>query len=90
MTVSKLTLPYDVDTVRADFPILQQPHHDGVPLVFIDSAASSQKPNLVIDGMANYYRTTHANVHRGVYQLSEKATETLVANSQVLLNPVIT
>jgi len=71
----KPTLPYDVDTVRADFPVLQQKHHDDVPLVFLDNAASSQKPNLVIDGMTDYYRHAHANVHRGIYQLSEKATE---------------
>ena len=73
--MSKPTLPYDVEKIRADFPILQQPHHDNVPLVFLDNAASSQKPNLVIDGMYNYYRTSHANVHRGIYQLSEQATQ---------------
>jgi cysteine desulfurase / selenocysteine lyase len=73
--MSKPTLPYDVEKLRADFPILQQPHHDNVPLVFLDNAASSQKPNLVIDGMYNYYRTSHANVHRGIYQLSEQATQ---------------
>ena len=73
--MSKPTLPYDVEKIRADFPILQQPHHDNVPLIFLDNAASSQKPNLVIDGMYNYYRTSHANVHRGIYQLSEQATQ---------------
>ncbi|MDQ7024497.1 MAG: cysteine desulfurase [Anaerolineae bacterium] len=73
--MNKPTLPYDVEAIRADFPILQQAHHDDVPLVFLDNAASSQKPNLVIDGMTNYYRTSHANVHRGIYQLSEQATQ---------------
>lgn len=73
--MTKPILPYDVAKIRADFPILQQLHHDNVPLVFLDNAASSQKPNLVIDGMYNYYRMSHANVHRGIYQLSERATE---------------
>jgi cysteine desulfurase/selenocysteine lyase len=73
--MTKPALPYDIAKIRADFPILQQAHHDNVPLVFLDNAASSQKPNLVIDGMYDYYRTSHANVHRGIYQLSERATE---------------
>ncbi|MGH2592763.1 MAG: cysteine desulfurase [Anaerolineae bacterium] len=63
----------DVRAVRADFPILDREVH-GKPLAFLDSAASSQKPSLVIDAMSDYYRTTHANVHRGVYALSEEAT----------------
>ena len=57
-----------------DFPILERRVH-GKPLVFLDSAASSQKPTCVIDAMDDYYRTTHANVHRGVHTLSEEATE---------------
>ena len=61
--------------VRADFPILSQPPSPGRPaLAFLDTAASSQKPRAVIDAMATYYETTHANIHRGVYQLSEHAT----------------
>ncbi len=63
----------DVERIRADFPILHQTVH-GKPLVFLDSAASSQKPIPVIEMMNEYYRTTHANVHRGIYQLSEQAT----------------
>jgi cysteine desulfurase/selenocysteine lyase len=66
--------PYDVEKVRADFPILQEYHHDGVPLIYLDNAASSQKPNTVIDAMADYYRRYNANVHRGVHKLSEDAT----------------
>ncbi|PJF44090.1 MAG: cysteine desulfurase [Phototrophicales bacterium] len=65
---------YDVARIRQDFPILSQPHPSGKPLVFLDSAASSQKPSVVIDAMTNYYRTQHANVHRGIYALSEAAT----------------
>lgn len=64
----------DVEAVRADFPILQQEHRPGVPLVFLDSAASSQKPAQVIDALNDYYRRYHANVHRGIHKLSEAAT----------------
>src|SRR5215211_18195 len=61
--------------IRADFPILNQPlAPDQLPLVFLDSAASSQKPAAVIDALADYYRRANANIHRGVYQLSELAT----------------
>jgi cysteine desulfurase/selenocysteine lyase len=63
----------DVEKVRADFPILQRTVH-GKPLVYLDSAASSQKPIAVLEAMDRYYRTTHANVHRGVHTLSEAAT----------------
>ncbi|MCY4008233.1 MAG: cysteine desulfurase [Anaerolineaceae bacterium] len=64
----------DLAEIRADFPILAEEHHDGVPLVFLDSAASSQKPQAVIGAIADYYRHTHANVHRGIHKLSEAAT----------------
>lgn len=64
----------DVAKIRADFPILQVEAHPGVPLVFLDSAASSQKPLPVIQAMDDYYRQTHANVHRGIHALSEAAT----------------
>lgn len=67
-------LPYDVDAIRADFPILAQSHHEGTPLVYLDNAASSQKPRQVIEAMDAYYRETHANVHRGIHKLSEAAT----------------
>jgi cysteine desulfurase/selenocysteine lyase len=63
----------DVVRIRADFPILSQTVH-GKPLVFLDSAASSQKPRAVLDAMDIYFETTHANVHRGVYAFSEQAT----------------
>lgn len=58
---------------KHDFPILQQKIH-GKPVVFLDSAASSQKPQCVIDALVQYYQTDHANIHRGVYELSERAT----------------
>jgi cysteine desulfurase/selenocysteine lyase len=59
--------------IRKDFPILSQLVH-GKPLVYLDSTASSQKPRLVIDAMTTYYQTYNANVHRGVYEISEAAT----------------
>ncbi len=66
----------DVERIRADFPILHQ-QINGYPLAYLDSTASSQKPALVIDAMTDYYQRYNANVHRGVYQLSEQATEAM-------------
>lgn len=63
----------DVAAVKKEFPILDRVVN-GRRLVFLDSAASSQKPRAVIDAMTHYYETTHANVHRGVYSLAEEAT----------------
>src|SRR5260370_9293214 len=60
------------EDIRNDFPILTRKVH-GKPLVYLDSAASSQKPRAVIDTMNVYYETYHANVHRGVYEISEEA-----------------
>jgi cysteine desulfurase/selenocysteine lyase len=65
---------FDVERVRRDFPILQQQSH-GRPLVFLDSAASAQKPRQVIDAMSEFYRRDYANIHRGVYELSQRATD---------------
>jgi cysteine desulfurase/selenocysteine lyase len=67
-------LTFDVARIRQDFPALQETIH-GKPFVFLDSAASSQKPVQVLDAMDSVYRTTYANVHRGVYCNSEHATE---------------
>lgn len=63
----------NVDTIRQDFPILQQ-QVNGKPLVYLDSAASSQKPLAVLQAMDECYRSYYANVHRGIYQLSERAS----------------
>ena len=68
MAVSAL----DVQAIRKDFPIFDA--HAERPFVFLDTAASSQKPRAVIDAMTTYYETTHANVHRGVYAIAEEAT----------------
>jgi cysteine desulfurase/selenocysteine lyase len=64
----------DVQRVRADFPILQR-HVHGRPLAYLDNAATTQKPAAVLEAIEGYYRTTNANVHRGVHELSERATE---------------
>jgi cysteine desulfurase/selenocysteine lyase len=64
----------DWERVRTDFPILRRTLH-GKPLVFLDSTATSQKPQVVLDAMQHYYETTNANIHRGVYELSEVATQ---------------
>jgi cysteine desulfurase/selenocysteine lyase len=64
----------DLTAIRNDFPILHQEVH-GQPLVYLDNAASSQKPNLVIDAISDYYRQDNANVHRGVHRLSQRATD---------------
>ena len=64
----------DVNKIRADFPILQEEAYHGVPLVYLDSAASSQKPLPVIEVMNHYYRHINANLHRGIHRLSEEAT----------------
>jgi len=63
----------DVDAIRADFPILSR-HIQGKPLVYLDNAATSQKPETVITAVDNYYREYNANIHRGVHTLSEEAT----------------
>ncbi|MBE0695412.1 MAG: aminotransferase class V-fold PLP-dependent enzyme, partial [Anaerolineaceae bacterium] len=64
----------DITKVRSDFPILEREVHPGVPLVYLDSTASSQKPLAVLEAMDHYYRFSNANIHRGVHTLAEEAT----------------
>jgi cysteine desulfurase/selenocysteine lyase len=64
----------EVAKIRLDFPILQREVHPGVPLIYLDSTATTQKPLTVIQAMDDYYRLTNANVHRGVHTLAEEAT----------------
>jgi cysteine desulfurase / selenocysteine lyase len=66
--------PLDVAAIRADFPILNQDVRPGVPLIYLDNAATSQKPLPVIGAMDDYYRRYNANVHRGIHKLSDEAT----------------
>jgi cysteine desulfurase/selenocysteine lyase len=64
---------FDVEKVRADFPILKRKIHVH-DLIYLDSGATSQKPESVIKAMDNYYRNSNANIHRGVYELSVEST----------------
>ena len=64
----------DVARVRADFPVLDQQLR-GRPLVYLDSAASAQKPRQVVEALSNFYLSDFANIHRGVHTLSVRATE---------------
>ncbi len=64
----------DIEQIRADFPILHQ-QVNGKPLVYLDNGATTQKPQVVIDALANYYSTTNSNVHRGAHTLSDQATQ---------------
>ena len=73
MTTTAVLPRLDVEAVRRDFPILATTMH-GRPLVYLDSAASSQKPRVVLDAEREFYETTNANIHRGVYALSAEAT----------------
>ncbi len=66
-------VPFDVERLRRDFPVLQQTVH-GKPLVYLDNAATSQKPQAVIDSLVRYYSEFNANIHRGIHRLSEEAT----------------
>src|SRR5687768_6270830 len=67
------TSSFDVQKVRADFPILSEMVH-GKPLVYLDSANTSQKPAVVIEAIDHYYRHANANIHRATHLLSERAT----------------
>jgi cysteine desulfurase/selenocysteine lyase len=74
MTDSARGAGYDVERVRKDFPLLDREVRPGVPLVYLDNAATSQKPTAVLDAMRDYYELHNANVHRGIHTLAEEAT----------------
>ncbi len=74
---------FDVNAVRRDFPILAQ-SVNGKPLVYLDNAASSQRPHAVIDAISHYYEHDHANVHRGVHVLSQRATDAYEGSREVI------
>jgi cysteine desulfurase/selenocysteine lyase len=69
------TAAFDVEAFRADFPALQQDVYEDTPLVYLDNAATSQKPTAVIDRLDQFYRRENSNVHRGVHRLSQTATD---------------
>lgn len=73
----------DVEAVRRDFPILSQSVH-GKPLVFLDSAASAQKPRQVIDAVSRVYETEYANVHRGIHWMSERTTDRMEGAREIV------
>lgn len=73
-----MTTSLDVAAIRKDFPLLDVTVHDK-PIVYIDSAATAQKPRVVLDAMTRYYETINANVHRGVYAIAERATNEMEA-----------
>ena len=66
---------FDVDRLRSEFPILERETRPGVPLVYLDSAATSQKPRAVLEAMTAFYEHQNANIHRGIHRLAEEATE---------------
>jgi cysteine desulfurase/selenocysteine lyase len=66
---------FDIERVRKDFPVLNQEVHPGKNLIYLDSAATSQKPAVVIDSMDNFYHRYNANIHRGIHVLAEAATD---------------
>jgi len=74
---------FNVEALRADFPILRRQVH-GKPLVYLDNAATAQKPKAVIDTLSRYYEQENANIHRGVHYLSERATEEYEAARQTI------
>lgn len=69
----KMTM-FDIARIRKDFPVLEREVRPGVPLVYLDSTATAQKPLAVIEAMNDYYRRSNANIHRGVHTLAEEAT----------------
>ncbi|MGI0100728.1 MAG: aminotransferase class V-fold PLP-dependent enzyme [Candidatus Micrarchaeaceae archaeon] len=78
---SKVEHKFDINEVRGEFPILKT-EMNGKPLVYLDSAATSQKPRQVIDAIDNFYRTYNANIHRGIYRISEQATENYIKSKE--------
>lgn len=76
---------FDINKIREDFPILSQ-QVNGKPLIYFDNAATSQKPQVVIDAISKYYQEINANIHRGVHALSQKATDAYEASREIIKN----
>ena len=77
---------FNVDSIRKDFPILNQTTKSGKALVYFDNAATAQKPQCVIDAIAKFYSEDNANIHRGVYELSDRTTTAYESARQTLKN----
>ena len=73
MPTSAISAPFDVEKIREDFPVLKQTIH-GMPLVYLDSAATAQKPTAVVDAIRKFHEVDCANIHRGVHELSQRST----------------
>ncbi|MEE8568119.1 MAG: aminotransferase class V-fold PLP-dependent enzyme, partial [Anaerolineales bacterium] len=82
MTTGSELAVLDVDSIRADFPILSREIRPGVPLIYLDSAATTQKPRQMIEAVTSFYQNQNANIHRGIHRLSEEATEAFEAARQ--------
>src|SRR6267378_7221151 len=80
-TTRKLRKKTNWAALRTDFPILDQNVH-GQPLIYLDNAATTQKPRAVLDALRNYYERDNANVHRGIHELSNRATAAFEASRQ--------
>lgn len=79
-------LESEILKIREDFPILSRTVRDNVPLVYLDNAATTQKPQSVIDSLSNYYANVNSNIHRGIHALSEEATELYESAHQKVSN----
>ncbi|MCA9184344.1 MAG: cysteine desulfurase [Pirellulaceae bacterium] len=75
MNISTIRLPLEPNSWRADFPILSRPVRDGQPLVYLDNAATTQRPRQVIQAIVDTYENHYANVHRGIHWLSDQSTD---------------
>ncbi len=73
ITAEKILTSFDVQNIRKQFPVLNRTVK-GKPLIYLDNAATSQKPQVVIDALVNYYSNYNANIHRGIHTLAEEAT----------------
>ena len=81
-TTNQIGVKADLTNIRAEFPILHQ-QVNGKPLIYFDNAASNQKPLSVIEALDNYYKKDHANIHRGIHTLAERATEGYEATRKI-------
>ena len=80
-------MSFNIDAIRANFPILSQ-QVNGKPLVYFDNGATSQKPQVVIDAISKYYQEINANIHRGVHTLSQLATDAYEASRGKIQNHI--